>query len=403
MNIHKNLFLKILYIHQYFKTPEEGGAIRSYYIASGLVSNNITVDLITAHNKKIYEIKNINGITVHYLPVPYDNKMGFYKRIRSFLKFFIRATILSFKIKDIDACYATSTPLTVGFISFILKKIKKVPYYFEVRDLWPEAPIQLGIIKNPVLKLVLRRLEILIYKEAKAIIGLSPGIQSHIIKKSHSNKTFFVPNMCDIDFFKESAKAADKVQEDDMFNIVYFGALGKSNRVDSILAIAREAKINLPTVRFQIMGEGALLPLIIKQIQIDKLDNIKVYEFQDKNKLREILRSADASYISYQNIPILETSSPNKFFDSIAAGKLVIINIKGWLFDLVHKYSIGIYIDTDIEGDFSSKILPFIKDRELLKTYQKSAQRLAQEQFSKEQQVKIIVAIIRGDQTLINF
>ena len=150
--------MKIIYIHQYFKSPKEGGAIRSYYLAKAFTEAGCKVEMITAHNSKYYLKKNIDGISVHYIPVFYDNSFGFYKRIYAFSKFLFLTLRYSGKIKA-DYCYATSTPLSVGIIALWLKFKHKIPYYFEVRDLWPEAPIALGFLKSPWLIKAARFLE----------------------------------------------------------------------------------------------------------------------------------------------------------------------------------------------------------------------------------------------------
>ncbi len=123
--------MKILYIHQYFKTPEEGGSIRSYYLASGLVKNGYEVEMITTHNDQRYEVKIIQGIRVHYLPVYYDNNLGFVRRIIAFLRFYFLALEVAKTIKDVNLVYAMTTPLTVGMIAMRLKKKLDLPYYFE--------------------------------------------------------------------------------------------------------------------------------------------------------------------------------------------------------------------------------------------------------------------------------
>jgi len=112
--------MKILYIHQYFRTPDEGGAIRSYYLAKGLVEHGIEVELITSHNKPNSLITEIDGIKVHYLPVYYDNSQGFLQRTYAFFKFMRLARKKARQISDIDICYATSTPLTIGLSAIIL-------------------------------------------------------------------------------------------------------------------------------------------------------------------------------------------------------------------------------------------------------------------------------------------
>ncbi len=158
--------MKVLYIHQYFKTPEEGGAIRSYYLARGLVEHGIEVELITAYNERKAITRNIDGINVHYLPVFYDNSQSFLQRIYAFFKFMHLARKKAREINDIDICYATSTPLTIGLSALKIKRDQDIPYLFEVRDLWPEAPFQMGIIKNKYLKKYLKKLEKEVYEKA---------------------------------------------------------------------------------------------------------------------------------------------------------------------------------------------------------------------------------------------
>ena len=139
--------MRILYIHQYFKTPEEGGSIRSYYLAKGLVDAGHEVTMVTAHNGP-YEVKKIDGVAVHYLPVPYDNSFGFAQRLWSFWSFVKLAKKEAKSLPKQDLAYVMTTPLTTGFIATYLKKELNLSYYFEVGDLWPEAPIQMGVIKN---------------------------------------------------------------------------------------------------------------------------------------------------------------------------------------------------------------------------------------------------------------
>ena len=146
--------MKILYIHQYFKTPSEAGGTRSYWLAKKLVDNGFNVTMYTTSgniNEKMV-VKIVDGIKVVYIKLPYSQKMNISQRLYSFINFMIKASFFAFKEKNIDLIFATSTPLTVGFPALVLKKIKKIPFLFEVRYLWPEVPIQMGGLKNKLLQ-----------------------------------------------------------------------------------------------------------------------------------------------------------------------------------------------------------------------------------------------------------
>lgn len=389
--------MKILYIHQYFKTPDEGGPIRSYYLAKGLVENGFDVELITAHNKPNKEIKVVDGITVHYLPVPYENDFGFNKRIMSFVRFMYKAVDEGIQIKDADICYATSTPLTIGLSAIKIKQKLGIPFFFEVRDLWPEAPFQMGAIKNPLLKKYALQMEERIYNEADKIIALSPGIGDSIKEKNENANIHFIPNMSDIDFFHPEEKIPyleDEFNVSEKFVIGYFGAMGKANHLDYILENAQYfQRENLP-VLFLIIGQGSEKSRLIERAREMDLTNVRFLPFVNKENLRIILNITDAAYISFAKKPILETNSPNKFFDALASGKLVITNTQGWLKDLVEKHHFGFYADPEKPYELAQKLSEFIKDKSKLSNYQHNARQMGESHFSKDLQIKRLIDLL---------
>jgi glycosyltransferase involved in cell wall biosynthesis len=389
---------KIVYIHQYFKTPEEGGAIRSYHISKGMVDREIKVDMITSHNKPKYEKKTIDGIHVHYLPVNYSNELSSKGRYIAFFKFVLAAVRLSQKLQKPDLCFATSTPLTVGMIALWLKWTQKIPYVFEVRDLWPEAPIQLGIIKSVLLKHLSIRFEKVIYKNANRIIALSLGIEKGIVNKYGKVKISMIPNMADIDFFhkkppKIPASPAGGHEKGD-FIIGYFGAFGMANNLEYILDVAEECqKANLP-VAFKLIGDGARKNAIKFKATQMNLKNVEILPHRNRFETRTLMEKVDACFTSFLTIPILETNSPNKFFDGLAAGKLNIVNTQGWLRELVEQNKCGFYTDPDKPEKFPLLIEPFIQDKNILNSYQENALRLGKTTFSKDKLVHEVCDLV---------
>lgn len=161
--------VKILILHQHFNTPQEGGALRSYYLAKALVDNGMHPIVITARSEKQYKTIIQEGIEIHYLPIAYDNRFGFWKRTISFLRYAWGSARLANKFADVKVCYAISVPLTVGLAARIIKLRYKIPYIFEVGDLWPDAPIQMGFVRNYFFKHILYQLEKSIYRGAQSI------------------------------------------------------------------------------------------------------------------------------------------------------------------------------------------------------------------------------------------
>lgn len=392
--------MKIIYIHQYFKTPQEGGAIRSYYLAKGLVDNGYKVEMITAHNEPSYQKTTIEGISVHYLPVAYNNGMGFLQRILAYLKFIRKSKKLIKNIKDADLVYASSTPLTVGIIALWAKRKFNLAYYFEVRDLWPTAPIEVGVIKGALFKKWLYALEARIYNGAKKIIALSPGMMDWIKQVVPDKEVYMIPNMADCVFFSKESKdpkLIDFYRINQPFVITYIGAIGASNHLEFFLDIAQEAAKQSLNINFTIVGAGSRASQLKKTSYLKQLENITFFPHLNKEGVKNILNVSDATYVSFANLPVLGTNSPNKLFDSLASGKLTIVNTNGWTKKLVDDNQCGFYANPLNPKEFIDRLKPFIEQPELLETYKNNARTTAEKFYSRKLQLEKLVQIFKDE------
>jgi len=392
--------MRIIYIHQYFKTPEEGGAVRSYYLAKGLVDAGHDVELITTANISNYDQRWIDGIKVHYLPVKYDQKFSYLKRIWAFLDFVKKSKLLVKKLKRPDLLYITSTPLTTGLIGLWAKEKLAIPYIFEVRDLWPKAPIEVGAIRNPLLIKYLQHLEAKIYKNAISLVALSPGIANHLRTISPQCTLHLIPNFSDLEQFQPLPKSDLLLEKYDLkktFTIAYTGALGKVNAVAELIDLAELAFLQKKNWQFLIMGEGSHREYLEQITQEKGLDNVIFIPFGNKASVNEVFSLADLAWISFAHYPVLKTNSPNKFFDAIAAGKPVIINHKGWVYDLMKANHLGI-------SCLPSKLYKtFVQLEELaenpgqIQDMARNSRRLAESYFSKEIAVARLIHVLDPD------
>ncbi len=249
--------MRITILHIHYKTPKSGGALRSFFIAQGLASKGHQVEVITASNNDSYHSTIDGNLTVHMLPVKYDNNFGFIKRIAAFLLFNKRSRRLMATLPKPDLLYCISTPLTVGLIGLKVKQKWGIPFFFEVGDLWPEAPIQMGVIKNPWLKRWLYQMERKIYMESKGIIALSPTIKDSIIARVPEKPVYTIPNMADSEFFSLASDISDRLMPEKSLLIGCIGAMGKANHLDFLLTTAELCQHEIPEIGFVIMGEGS--------------------------------------------------------------------------------------------------------------------------------------------------
>ena len=374
-------------LHQHFKTPETGGAIRSYYLAKALVDRGIETIVITGSNARKYRNEFLEGIEVHHLPIAYENAFGFAKRSLSFLIYVWKSTRLARKIPGINLCYAISTPLTVGLAAMTLKKNTRLPYIFEVGDLWPDAPVQMGFVKNYFFVSMLYRLEKVIYKNAESVVALSQPIKEAIEKKILGKKIHIIPNFADCDFYQPEIKSSillEKYSVKEKMVVSYIGAVGVANGLDYFIECANASrKAELP-IHFILCGEGAMLDHLKASAKKLNLKNISFTGFVNRSTVKEIMNITDAVLICYKNVPILETGSPNKYFDALASGKLIITNFGGWIKEEIEREQCGVSVDPKHPTDFVKKIESFLGNGKNIAAYQQASRKLAEEKYHRK-------------------
>ena len=394
--------MKIVYIHQYFCTPEEPGGTRSYWFARELVKRGHEVVMVTSTNVAHPEAGRvvIDGIEVEYVKNEYSNYFSPWKKVWSFVKFMRSSIKQASKEKNVDVVYATSTPLTVGIVALWLKWRKKWKYIFEVRDLWPEFPIQVGAIKNRFVIWVLRKLEKKIYDKAEFVVALSPGMMDGVLQAgTPKDKVCVIPNMSKPDEFYPHERSQEIVERfglrTDKFNIVHFGSMGVANGLVYIIDTAQLLHDeHIDDVNFVFVGDGATLPKLQAEVQKRGLNNVQFLGSHKMRVVSEIVNCCDVSITSFLDLPILYTNSPNKLFDSLSAGKPIIVNSAGWTKDLVEKENCGCYVDPHQPQDFVDKIVVMKGDKNLLETWGKNARRLSLEVFDKAKLSKQMAEIV---------
>lgn len=380
--------MKILYIHQYFKTPNEPGGTRSYWIARELVKRGNKVTMIASNSNisssKVH--KTIDGIDVIYVGVSYDQNMSIVDRAKSFFNFAIKSSKEAFRLKNIDIVIATSTPLTIGIPALLLKKFRRIPYVFEVRDLWPEVPIQMGGLKNPLIKKMAINLEKSIYRNAIHVVALSPGMQDGVNKYIPKSKTTMIPNMSKIEEFWPRPKNVKLLTSlglhSDTFKIIHFGALGLANGASSIIESAKLLKHD-PSVEFIFLGGGATEKELKNECKLHGLGNVFFLGRYPMKETSEIVNFCDVSIVSFKDLPILYTNSPNKLFDSLSAGKPIIVNSAGWTKTLVEENKCGYYVNPHIPSELVKRIKFLQAHPEVVESMGNNARLLAENVYDK--------------------
>ncbi|RDW99446.1 glycosyltransferase family 4 protein [Listeria kieliensis] len=404
--------MNILYLHQYFATLSSSTSVRSFIFSQKLVENGHRVTVITTDafmkQERPYKIKadvkfyNIKGVEILAVSSCYSNFMNKKERIKEFLKFMKKSERIGRQLRNIDLIFATSTPLTIGIPAMKLSKKLDVPFIFEVRDLWPEAPIQMGYINVKPLQHLLRFVEKQIYRKAAYVVCLSPGMADGVLSRGvPKEKISVIPNLADIELFSEE-NINKKLKQDimakyslkDQFIVSHIGAMGEANGLHYLLDAAELIKKqNIREIKLLVVGSGKVKPFLVTESERRNLQNVIFIDSIEKKDVPTYLDIANITITSFLPKPILATNSPNKFFDSLAAGKPIIVNSNGWTKDIVEERGIGYYVDAKKPEQLANLLIELKDKKKYLNSLKGKIKNLAKEKYSTKGAVIDLVGI----------
>lgn len=389
--------MKVLYFHQHFCTPKGSGGIRSYEMAGRLVSRGHQVTMVCGSHgeaetglampfKRGRRRGMVEGIDVIEFDLAYSNNDGFFKRALTFLRFAGRSSAVAFT-EQYDVLFATTTPLTTGIPGILARWLRGKPFVFEVRDLWPELPRAMGVIRNALVLGGMSVLEWASYRSAHRLIGLSPGIVEGIAGKGVPRENIaLVPNGCDLRIFSEHADPwrPAGVNASDLL-AVFAGAHGMANGLGAVLDAAAELqRRGRHDIKLLLIGQGKLKAGLQLRAQREGLGNVMFHVPVDKARLANLMAGSDVGLQVLANVPAFYYgTSPNKFFDYIAARLPVLINYPGWLAELITQEGCGFAVLPDNPAAFADALEQAAADRAALRAMGQRSRIVAESQFDR--------------------
>jgi glycosyltransferase involved in cell wall biosynthesis len=357
--------MKIVYFYQYFSTSEGAWGTRVYEFARNWVGQGHEVTVISSIYSKsdltatrLVSDQIIEGIHVKVINVLIDNRQSALKRISTFLQYAAISSWYAITQKA-DIVIASSGPITVGIPGLLARWIRRRKLVFEARDLWPEGAVKMGLLKNGGLIKLAYWFEKVCYSNSSVVIGLSPGIQKDIQTRFPKCRVQSVTNAANISLFSTPVKFNGVVGSS---YALYFGNIGQVNHSEYLLDAAQIliAK-GRGDIQLLLIGEGQLKDQLKARVQNEKILNVTFLDLMPKTALIGYVQHALASVIPLKPLPVFDTSSPNKLFESMAAGVPVIQTTQGWIKDFIEQHKVGFTVDGINPQELADKLI-LLKD-----------------------------------------
>lgn len=395
--------MRILFFYQYFGTPKGGWSLRSYEFAVRWVQAGHKVTVVTSVYDKsdirpegLISKLDIDGIDVRVLNIRLSNKDGVLKRIWTFAAYALMACWYALVLPT-DVVLASSGPITTALPGLVAHYLRRKPFVFEVRDLWPEGAVQLGFLRNPLLVRLARLFEKICYRAAFAVVPLSEGMAEgvrecypavrrvEVIPNASDNKLYGGPH--DRSLLPEWATGATFC--------MYSGTMGAANDCGQIVDMARWLKEEgAQDVHVVFTGEGKERPMLEERARQMGLTHVHFLGLVTRETYVSLLQEATVAFVLMRNLRVLDTSSPNKMFDAFAAGTPIVQNTQGWIKKLGEQEGCVVTVPQQDAAAMGQAVLRIVRDDAHRQALSENGLRVARDLFDRDLLVRKMTKLL---------
>ena len=397
--------LRILFLTQFFLLPEEGGGTKPWDLARSLVAagHEVTVLCSDVHylreNEHVAQKEeNREGVNIIRVPATLSFRKNQWRRLIHYVYFAWNAFIKARSLQNCDLVFTSIQPIFTGPIGLLIARLKHVPFFLEVRDLWPDTAIALGLMRPGLVASFFSWLSRFLYRRADHIVALTPGIQCEITKAGiKSDRLDCIPNGYEDDLFQKDNYDAEAIRHDrgwsNSFVVVYAGSHTMGDNLETLLEAAFWLKDH-DDVRIILIGDGNHKVNLQKYADEHQLTNVEFLPLQSKPALVSLLYAADVFVMCLHKGPHWGIFLQNKFFDYLAAGKPIVAALEGTQSDILAQTGSGIGVEPESPQALAEGILSLKNNPELVSEMGKRARATAQQQFSRQVLIKEYIQLI---------
>lgn len=395
--------MKILLLHQYYLEDDDHGGSRWNEITKQWAEEGHQVQVIAGmmhytssekrseYKGKWFKKKKQGSVNVIRCHVSESYNANFVGRLWAYFSFVFSSSWAGlFKVKGkYDVIIVTSPPLFIGISGYLISLFKRIPFVFEIRDLWPESAIDTGVVTNKFIIKLAYTLEKFIYKKASIINVLTPAFKDTLINKKGiaQEKIIFIPNAADFSLSDDLVQNFDvnkfKVENEleNKFIITYVGAHGVANYLDQILETAQLLKDT--NVLFLLIGDGMEKSRLVKKASNENIQNVRFVNPVPKTEVFKYILASNMGASVLKNVETFKTVYSNKTFDYMACKKPILMAIDGVSRALVEQADAGVFVRPENAEDFAQKVKFYLSNSSEINRQGESGYQFAKENFDR--------------------
>jgi len=373
--------MKILLLNQAFVSPDEPGHTRHFEMAQYLREHGHELVIVasdlnyqtgqrTVERHGVFTEQTIDGVRVLRSYIYPELHRSYFWRIVSFFSFMFSSVWTALSVKDADLIMGTTPQIFQAVSAWFVAFVRNKPFLLEVRDLWPEFGVSMGVIRNPAVIALGRWLERFLYTRATHILVNSPAYKDYIMNKGvPEDKITFIPYGTDVDMFNprvDGMAIRRQLGLEDKFVVLYAGALGQANDIYTVLCAAKHLN-DEKHIRFVFWGDGKERPKLQSEAERLHLENVIFAGVCPKKEMPFVIASSDVCLAILQNVPMFKTTYPNKVFDYMAAARATVLVIDGVIREVIESSDGGVFVEPGNHELLAKTVLGLSRNPERVK------------------------------------
>lgn len=375
--------MHILFFSDNFPPEVNAPANRTYEHCRRWVQNGAKVTVITCapnfpqgkvhkgYKNTLWSKKIMDDITVIRVWTFIAPNSGFFLRIFDHISFMISSFIASLFVKKVDIIVTTSPQFFSNFPGFFLSRMKNIPWFLELRDIWPESIRALGALKNNFLFSILENLELYFYKKAKKVIVVTNSFKTNLVSRGiHEEKIKVITNGVNLDNlapFDGNSNLKDSLEIQNKFCIGYIGTIGMAHKIDILVDLAKKIELSEYSNVFHVLiiGDGSEKSKLQALIKKENLTNITLLDPIKREVLSEYFSILDVFVVHLKNNDLFRSVIPSKIFESLAMGKPILHGVDGESKEIIIKNNVGLFFTPENVNNLYEKLLELYSNTNL--------------------------------------